>query len=69
MVNLGRALNAAAGLWAGSDIPDENEYLRGQVELLADMYGSPFPVEVDWDEVKDWYENQIRMLVEWDNNR
>lgn len=59
-------INAAAGLWEGEDLPDwrENEYLRGQVELLADTFGTPFTERVDWEEVKDYYASRIRMEVD-----
>ncbi|UXO93893.1 hypothetical protein Pan2_74 [Pseudanabaena phage Pan2] len=37
----------------------EHEYLRGIVELLADMFGSPFEGEVDGDTIRDWYAYKI----------
>ena len=39
-----QAIETAAQLWAGEpELPslDENEYVRGQVELIADLFGSP----------------------------
>jgi hypothetical protein len=55
------ALRTAGNLWAGETLPDwrENEYLRGQVETLADLFGSPFESERDWEDVKDWYAARI----------
>lgn len=62
-ITASKALNAAGNLWAGSHVGDwrDNEYLRGQVETLADLFGSPFEQDHDWDEVKDWYAAQIQL--------
>lgn len=56
------ALTVAANLWSGDIAPDwrYNEYMRGQVETLADLFGSPFEDERDWEEVKDWYTEEIQ---------
>ena len=55
------AIQAARNLCSDTDNPDwdTNDYLRGQVELLADMFGNPFGDERDSEEVRDWYAAEI----------
>lgn len=59
-------IKAAALLWSGGPVPDwrENEYIRGQVETISDVLGSPFSDERDWEDVKDYYADQIRQGAE-----
>lgn len=41
------AIRAAAALWAGTDPEDmrDSEYLRGQVELIADLFGHDYEAD------------------------
>ena len=57
-----KAVRLAAHFWGSDVVPDwrDSEYMRAQVELLSDLFGSPFDVYADWETVKDWYMNQIR---------
>lgn len=52
-----RLVTAAADLWSGSEVPDwrENEYARGQVELLMDSIDVtlPFEDDLEGEEAKD----------------
>lgn len=62
----GSGIQAVARLWEQEEFPGswgENEYLRGQIETLADLFGSPWLVEVDWDEVKEWYYEQVKQAL------
>lgn len=66
---VGRAVEAVAGLWAGEGLmPDwrYSEYARGQVETLTDIFGSPFLVEREWEDVKDFYRQSVNEVLKRD---
>lgn len=55
IATLDTAITAIAGLWEPSTFPAfdaDNEYLRGQLELVADTF--PFPAE----DIDKWEDNQ-----------
>lgn len=63
-----RAINAAAMLWAGDDLPPyaKDEFVRGQVETIADAFGGNPDLDED---AKDTVWAEINAKVVEDNRR
>jgi hypothetical protein len=63
MTTIATAVKGVAGLWLPSEYPAndwENEYLRGQIELIADVFTVPEEYQGDGMVTKEYIYNLVR---------